>query len=885
MKNILIFFISLFIANTLIGQTKIANELYDNYEFRNAITYYENDQPLKGENLRRLADCYYYTYNYPKVVETYRLIFERESITDVDYLKFGDALKCIKNYDEALEKLGAYKEKNPTDPIVNELIKETNFLSRKKDNKPKFEVNNFEEVNTPIANFFTKQIGNKIFYISESKQEEAGAQLKFDSTSDLSILDYGTSVRPLAQLHCFDLDENTTTVVKCNEKFHMNGFDIDVENEKIYFTKIDITKKWKKGTQIPRIYVADFNFYTPEIFNIKELKIPGFTKNDAIGHPALSFDKKHIYFSADLEQGMGGFDIYVSSFKEGEWTEPRNLGSNVNSAGDEYFPNIIDEKFLYFSSNGRVGYGNQDIFKNRLLDPRNPSESQILQEPINSFADDFGFIYDNKTFSGYVTSNRFGGKGDDDIYKVSLKKLEVSGIVRDVNGNPVKGALVKIYDKNGNLIAETTTDKNGKYTFEVNPGEYEVVTETEDGYFSKTTVSVTESWNDEKPIDLNLKNTIVIIQGKVYNSSKELAKNTLVKLIQSPSKELKQVFTDENGAYKFYTDPNQNYEVIASKKGEVGVKKLEVSSTWDNEKQVDIYMKASTTVQGYVYNEDGSASPLTEVSLYDGEGTLIQQSSSDAEGRYSFNINRNKNYQIKAKKAGFEGLENIYTGDNWKSDADFNFYMFPVTTIGYGYVKDQNSGKVIKGAKLVLTDNKTERKFVAVTDDKGYFEFQLSKNRNYTLKISKDQYYPKTMEINGEASWSNKVDLSSQLNFNLEYAGYTVSNIYFELGSYKIRKDSEDQLNKLVDALNAKPELNIHIRSYADCRGSDELNKKLTDKRSKAVADFLTDNGIKKKRITTESMGKTNLVNNCVRPKDCTEAEHALNRRSEFEFR
>ncbi len=885
MKNTVIFFISIFIVNSFTGQTKIANELYDNYEFRNAITYYENDQPLKGENLRRLADCYYYTYNYPKVVETYRQIFENEKIDDQDYLKFGDALKCSKNYDEALEKLAVYKEKYPNDPMVNELIKETNFLARKKENKPKYEVSNFEELNSPIANFFTKQVDDKIFYISESKQEQAGAQLKFDSTNDLSILDYGTSVRPLAQLHSYDLENGIKTVVSCKEKFHMNGFDLDVENKKIYFTKIDITKKWKKGTQIPRIYVADIDFNTPEIFNIKELKIPGFTKNDAIGHPALSYDKKHIYFSADLEQGMGGFDIYVSSFKEGEWTEPKNLGSNVNSVGDEYFPNIIDGKFLYFSSNGRVGYGNQDIFKNRLINATNPTESQILQEPINSFADDFGFIYNSETFSGYVTSNRFGGKGDDDIYKVSLKKLIVSGVVKDVNGKPVKGAIVKIYDKDGNLIAETTTDENGNYSFEVNPGEYEVTTETEDGYFSKTAIAVTESWNNEKPIDLNLKNTIVIIQGTVYDPPNKTSANTLVKLIQSPSKELKQVYTDEKGRYKFYADPNKTYEVVALKKGLVGAKKLTISSAWDNEQQVDLNLKSSTTVQGFVYNEDGSASPLTDVSLYDGEGVLIQQSTADAEGRYSFSVDRNKNYQIKAKKKGFEGLENIYTGDNWKSNVDFNFYMFPVTTTGFGYIKDENSRKAIAGAKLVLTDNKTERKFVTVANDKGYFEFQLSKNRDYTLKISKDKYYPKTLQLAGEPIWGEKVDLSSTLNLNLEYAGYTVSNIYFELGSYKIRGDSEDQLNKIVEALEAKPKLNIYIRSYADCRGSSSLNKRLTEKRSKAVREYLTDNGISKKRITTESMGKTNLVNNCVRPKDCTEAEHALNRRSEFEFK
>lgn len=123
------------------------------------------------------------------------------------------------------------------------------------------------------------------------------------------------------------------------------------------------------------------------------------------------------------------------------------------------------------------------------------------------------------------------------------------------------------------------------------------------------------------------------------------------------------------------------------------------------------------------------------------------------------------------------------------------------------------------------------------------------------------------------------------LNLNMEYAGYSVLNIYFELGSYKIRQDSKEQLDKIIEVLNDRPKLNLHIRSYADCRGSTSANKKLTAKRSKSVVKYMVSKGISKKRLTSESMGKTNFVNNCIRPKDCSEEEHGLNRRSEFEFR
>lgn len=877
------------ISSKVWSQTDVqtANELYDNYEFRNAISYYEKAKPLKEPELRKLAECYFFIHQYDGAEKTYREILEKGKIQPIDYLRFGEALRNNEHYTEAITYFTKYQEAFPADNYVADLIKGAGFLERKKDNEDKYDIANVKTINSASANFYGKIHQDKLVYITEVVSAQQGAQLKYDSTEDLSILDYGISVRPHSQLYLYNQKKNQKYAFTIEGNFHMGAFDIDEDLDEIYFTKIDVTKKWKKGSQIPQIVKAKIDFEDVKLYNIQPVEIPGFSKKDALGHPALSLDKQHLYFSAQMEGGYGGFDIYVSTKgDDGKWSEPLNLGPNVNSPGDEYFPTIVDTSYLYFSSDGRIGYGNQDIYKNRLIDYKTPSESQILQAPINSFADDFGFSYNKIEHYGYITSNRYGGEGDDDIYLIKLKKLIIQGIVRDIHGNPVKGAKVKLYDEKGNLVAEMMTDKDGKYRFEVDPGVYEISVETEDGYKARRKVSVDENWDNNQLLDLNLETSIAVVQGVVKDKKGKIAKGALVKLIDQNGVEVSQAYADDKGAYKFYAQPNQTYELIATSKGQWAKKDLTIGKDWDNNQFIELNMVQAATAQGYVYNEDGSASPYTEISIFDENGELIQKSKTDAEGRYQFNLEDKKNYQIRASKKGFEGVENIYTGNNWNSQQDLNIILYPVTTLAYGYIKDKETNKPIKDVKVLLTDNKTKRKFVTTTDENGRFELKLSNQRQYLLKLDKAKYYPKTIEANPDKTWGDSVDLSAFLELNMDYAGYLVVNIYFELGSYKIARESKEQLDKLVEILNSTPNLNLHIRSYADCRGSKELNDRLTEKRSKAVKEYLVeDGGIDKKRISTESMGSTNFVNNCVRPDDCTEEEHALNRRSEFEFR
>ena len=138
-------------------------------------------------------------------------------------------------------------------------------------------------------------------------------------------------------------------------------------------------------------------------------------------HPALSKDGKELYFIANVRGGKettkGGSDIFkVDVLGNNTFGKPKNLGSKVNSYSREMFPFMSSDNTLYFASNRPNGFGGFDIYKSKMNDDGIFDKAEKMPEPINSNKDDFCLIIDSVNKSGYFSSKREGGKGDDDIY-------------------------------------------------------------------------------------------------------------------------------------------------------------------------------------------------------------------------------------------------------------------------------------------------------------------------------------------------------------------------------------------------------------------------------------------------------------------------------------
>ena len=250
----------------------------------------------------------------------------------------------------------------------------------------------------------------------------------------------------------------------------------------------------------------------------------------SFAHPSLSSDGKVLYFSSDMKGGYGGKDIwFIKKIQRDEWSDPINLGDQINTNGNELFPFIHSDGSLYFSSDGHLGMGGLDIFKAE-FDLENNLRSVVnMNSPINSSNDDFGIIFEDDNERGYLSSNRVGSKGDD-IYSFNLPKLSltISGVIIDQKTKEIiEGANVQISGSDESSF-QVTTDNSGRYIFDQNFVKENVtysLTISKDGYLSsnvsQSTIGVKESVNivQDVLLEATIKEIVLPRIEYDYNSS------------------------------------------------------------------------------------------------------------------------------------------------------------------------------------------------------------------------------------------------------------------------------------------------------------------------------------------------------------------------------
>ncbi len=260
-----------------------------------------------------------------------------------------------------------------------------------------------------------------------------------------------------------------------NTKYHEAGVAVTKDLKTIYYTANNFYQKQyltdSSGVNNLQMFRASLDVSGKWI---NKEKLPFNHVEYSVGHPALSHDDKKLYFVSDMPGGYGSVDIYVVDINEdGSFGEPVNLGSRINTEGRDMFPYIDKDNVLYFSSDGREGYGELDIYASKIYD-HTVAVPINLESPINSVADDFAFIIDDEKDRGFFSSNRDEGKGDDDIYSFLASPglyfeciQEITGIVRsESSGEPIPSATVELRDQNGEVLETTTaSSSDGSYTF------------------------------------------------------------------------------------------------------------------------------------------------------------------------------------------------------------------------------------------------------------------------------------------------------------------------------------------------------------------------------------------------------------------------------------
>jgi len=489
-KNILlcIAMISVFSFNIYSQKAKLANadKKYDNYAYIDAIKTYEKvaEKGYKSASMfQKIGNAYYFNGELDKAVKWYAELFAmpETTIEPTYYYRYAQSLRAIGENKKADEVLKEFDKISANDSRAKLFKQNTNYLDEIKANSGRFKIEN-AGINSKYSDYGSSLYNNKVVFTSAR------------DTGSLGQRKHTWTDQHFTNLYSADLDENMSpnnpvkAFRKLNSKFNEATPVFTKDGKTVYFTRNNYMdgKKGKNDNGITLIKIYKATLDGENWTNIQEL--PFDSNNYSTAHPTLSPDEKTLYFASDMPGTLGMSDIFkVQINEDGSFGTPVNLGPSINTEGRETFPFVSEENELYFSSDGHPGVGGLDIFVSKINDDGTLNRVQNIGMEANSSKDDFAYLIDSKTRKGFLSSNRDGGLGYDDIYKfLETRKLtceqELYGEVTDLDSKlPLANAKVTLFDKKMNLIKTFNTDDKGNYSFTVECGKmYTVRAEKED---------------------------------------------------------------------------------------------------------------------------------------------------------------------------------------------------------------------------------------------------------------------------------------------------------------------------------------------------------------------------------------------------------------------
>ena len=881
MKKVVLAFILILTLNCF-AQYNIGIKYYDSFQYSKAIPCLKKtaakNGPTKLDAIIKLADCYRYIKDYKNAELYYQKAIEQGSADVIVHYNYGMVLKNNNKYDEALKELTLFLTANPTDAKAKNAVKSFNDIKAWLSLPKEYEITNVDKINTKKSEFCPLVYDGKLFYTTWQINDLVNYEkFDYDGTPFLNI--YYNKMNDGLN---FARRKNFSK--KINTQYHDGPISFSEQNE-IYFTRVNYIKhkKDKAFVNRPQLFIA-----------IKKGK--GWSKAQAfqynnpdysIAHASISEDGNYLFFSSDMPGGSGGMDIWVCKKNSSGWDKPHNLGTDINTDGNEEFPFIRNDNMLFFSSDGLPGFGGLDIFSARQI-----TDKWILNRNegvgMNSLADDFGvFFTDNN--KGYVSSNRDGGKGSDDIYQFTFtqKLITLDGTIlnsKDAN-DFAKDVHVLLEDNKGNRINDTRTNNEGYFKFDnlSSENKYMVKIDENDAsfkqqkrFFYKNTkgdvVRVTVI-NDkgEKYVFRNLPSDISALPELNSPDDVNLAGNLLVGEAPSlPIANKKIVLKDDKGnivdeattnafgAFVFNKIPSgDNYSISLADNDASIQSNSKVIITNKNGKKIKI-LKADGA-GFFTYGLLATDKPaINDLKVDDAD--LLMNIAGKVVGPDKTPLKRVKvlllNGNIALMDTTFTDDEGIFRFNKLQSAGDYILNI------------DENDAQLKDFEKIYITDLKDKViREIYRKRNKG-FSFNVLQNDKSTLK-----------DIYVEDPW---LDVLSLKNKTDEIT--IVENVYYALNAYKFDDAGQRIMDKVIQVMNSNKNINIEISSHTDAQGDDKNNLLLSQKRAKYAVDYIISKGISSKRLKSIGYGETKLLNQCSNGVTCTPEEHAKNRRAEFKI-
>lgn len=449
-----------------------ADVAFDGLKYYKAIEMYkkaytkESKKEVKAEILFQIAECYRGKSDGKQASVWYNKAIKARYENPIAIYYVADIYKSQGKYEEAIVEFNKYKAANPSDKRTADAIKSCELAKEWMGNPSRTVVNPMPLINSEDYDFspvFADK-KNQILYFSSTRQGATGEGLN-DGTG-MNFADLWQTKRDKKGKWSEPVVLNATINSAASE----GASCLNKKRAEIYFTRCEVQKNGIAGCGIMKAKRAGQNWGAPEYITVTE---DTFT----VGHPAISADDKMLVFASNMPGGQGGKDLWYITYnkKAKTWSQATNLGSEINTPGDEMFPFIRANGELYFSSNGHKTMGGLDIFKAASTGTNQWSGVENMKVPLNSASDDFGIVFEGDKDRGFFTTGREGGKGGDDIWEFYLPPMlfELAGVVKDVEtGEILPGAVVKIIGTDGSSASATTDEKGNFYFIENGPARY-----------------------------------------------------------------------------------------------------------------------------------------------------------------------------------------------------------------------------------------------------------------------------------------------------------------------------------------------------------------------------------------------------------------------------
>jgi outer membrane protein OmpA-like peptidoglycan-associated protein len=563
------------------GKLKKANTYYEKLAYKLAIENYTDllstdlaDAELKS----KLAYSYYNVNDLVNAEKYYSEAASNGKLSNEHYFYYAQTLKQNGKYAESDKFMNLFYEKSNSDKRAVSFANNRSYLDKIEKEGIHFTISN-ADFNSAESDFGGYQYSksNEVYFISSRRNTLVKYNWMWNGGKFLDLFMVKNEKASLPKL-----------ISKVSTTFHEGPLCFNSDESMVYYTRNNISKgknrRDQKGIQNLKLYSAKVDEKGKWV---DELETTLNSKDYSIGHPAITNDGKTIYFASDMPGGFGGADLYMAPLNtDGSIGKPINLGKEVNTEGQEMFPWISPDGLLFFSSNGHIGLGGLDVFVMTIeKDGKSLGNLTNVGKPVNSQKDDFALTFNKDGKTGYFSSNRIGGKGDDDIYSFQLTrpfvfKMKLIGLVLDQNTKQtLGGSTVYLKDSKGNVVSSVVSDENGNYNFDILPNEeYIIVAKNNDYTENKISVNTKSQVGNTVKADVELSKVpevpkIGLIGTIKDNKTGNSLDSVKIKIIDKISGAivLEAITSDKGGFMKDLTNnkinDQLNYSVSISKQG------------------------------------------------------------------------------------------------------------------------------------------------------------------------------------------------------------------------------------------------------------------------------------------------------------------------------